>query len=328
MARGVEVSITLQQTSGFSASSDTDIILPHTLLPFKQAGGGTPTAATLEQISKLAVEQGWTSNIDNKTIGVLNILSNFLDRNVLNGTRAIWVNNVDFECNTSPCVGFQCPVNQYKVEVNGQCSCKEDPRPPCNCNDVGCPCPENWTCVDGTCMPDTVTCNGGCDSNPGCCPPGYTCRDDFCYGCDMPCPPGTVFYSDGQGGCGCRKIGCNDCTSAGCECPAGQECVNGGCVESCNCHPPLRCVDGECIHDDPCEAFNPPCGEGMVMDSECNCVDICMDMLNFRYDPNSGICEPYPPQETGTQSIQFVPTQSQKTMFNKITNPHDEVVII
>jgi hypothetical protein len=94
-------------------SSGRDTIIPHTLLPFQQGGNGTPTIDEIDTIKTLATTQGWAGIIDKEALGILQMLSYFIDRNVYNGTKNVWVDEIDIEENccsdATDCAGFNWP---------------------------------------------------------------------------------------------------------------------------------------------------------------------------------------------------------------------------
>ena len=116
--------------------------------------------------------------------------------------------------------GGPCPSNYHCV--NGACvpvsTPTPTPTPGTNCGNSG-PCPANWRCVNGECTPvwpsttPTPTPGANCGSH-GPCPYGYTCSNGVCVSLSTPTPTPTP-------GTGCGGLG---------PCPANYHCVNGVCV--------------------------------------------------------------------------------------------------
>ena len=92
--RSVKVSLTLQGDEGH-ISSDKDLIIPHTLLPFHKGGNGTPADNEANTIRALAIQQGWTGMLDKEALGIMQMLSHFVDWNVFNGTKNVFVDDID-----------------------------------------------------------------------------------------------------------------------------------------------------------------------------------------------------------------------------------------
>jgi len=67
---------------------------------------------TIEQMREVAKEYGWHGLLDLEGLGILNILSHFIDRNVYNGTNNVWVDDVDVSC-------IDEPLPDGYVEVSG-----------------------------------------------------------------------------------------------------------------------------------------------------------------------------------------------------------------
>lgn len=166
------------------------------------------------------------------------------------------------------------------------------------CTDLGCvsecgedaECSDGYVCRMGLCVeptepiptpnPGTCTSNAECDA-------GLICQDGSCVPDDTTC---------GATGCTCDDTGvCADglfCIDGECrpdddicrfnsECAEGQQCVNGGCLDTCGNDNPCATA-GLLCQDDVCVEPEPPTGE-CVRDSECGgggriCIDTqCFD---------------------------------------------------
>ena len=192
VAGGVKITLSLQGEEGH-ISSQNDIIIPHTLLPTPV---DIPVLDNVDVIRQIALQQGWNGILTKETLGILNLLSHFIDRNIYNGTRNVWVDDLELVCalNVSDdhCEGVTCPSGYYCV--NGVCACEDNDL----CDQVTCP--PGYHCVNGVCV---------CDDDNLCnqitCPPGYYCFNGVCV---------------------CS--GENDCEQI--TCPPDYHCVNGVCV--------------------------------------------------------------------------------------------------
>ena len=154
-----------------------------------------------------------------------------------------------------------------------------------------------YKCVDGTCV-YKGDCGGGvCDPATGDCEECITkgdCSskgDNFCCNGSKKCVccPGYVLNPNtGQcvpaPECTGNDCGpCGDCVQGKCvprQCPDGQVCVNGDCVEKCDCNNPASCtnqgkicknIDGQCV----CVSCGTSCAAGCIGGCHCsgnNCV--------------------------------------------------------
>lgn len=134
------------------------------------------------------------------------------------------------------------------------------PRPSiCNGLDNNCdgvidtgPCPANYTCSNGACVPSR------CTGELGSCPNGYACNSS------QQCVPSPCLADGGicQNGYVCSSGSCiNPCASA--NCGGGTACTNGvcqplGCYMT-GCPTGQMCLNGQCMTD-PCASLSCPTG--------------------------------------------------------------------
>ena len=103
LSNAVRVSLTLNNSVGH-LSAEKDLIIPHTLLIENSA----VAVDDLETIRGIAQQQGWSHTLDKETLGILQMLSHLIDQNVLNGTRDVWVDDIDITCGNVTTTG-ECP---------------------------------------------------------------------------------------------------------------------------------------------------------------------------------------------------------------------------
>ena len=148
----------------------------------------------------------------------------------------------------TPCDAYDC--EQGEVCIDGVCA------DPCD----GITCPEGRACSYGACLEESCELVG--------CAPGEVCILGACEG--DPCAEAACGETQG-----CRGGECFD-TCLGVECPAGQSCEMGLCVDDpCagrDCAFGAVCEEGVCV-DDPCAGVQCPAGEvcdaGMCIDDPC-----------------------------------------------------------
>jgi hypothetical protein len=146
---------------------------------------------TIETVRELAVQERWDGLLDKETLGIFQILSHFIDRNVYNGTRNVWVEDIEIDCSIP------------------RSFCNPPIKPPDRLD--GCGYGWKWVWNEAKCIWDEIyrpmpKCPDGfawdfqacdCSFNP-ChgvlCPPRYWCENGICI-CDeqLPvCPLGHV----------------------------------------------------------------------------------------------------------------------------------------
>ena len=175
------------------------------------------------------------------------------------------------------------------------------------CTDLGCvdPCADGAECADGyVCDPDTGLClepteppptpnPGTCTTSADCSGEGLVCIDGTCQLDDPGCGP-TGCSCDATGVCAeglfcidgeCRAE--DDICQFNIECAAGQQCVNGDCLDACDsdrpCAGSLMCVDGLCVE--------PPPVTGCTLDSECAAGESCIDSACYSGCTDDSMCD-------------------------------------
>ena len=87
---------------GDNISTNTDVILPHTLLQEREGGVQFDQCNGVEDqieiIREIATHHGWDHIVNKEILGILNILSHFADKNVYNGTKNVWTDEVGIDC--------------------------------------------------------------------------------------------------------------------------------------------------------------------------------------------------------------------------------------
>jgi len=127
--------------------------------------------------------------------------------------------------------GYECQDSMYTPDGVGTCV-------PIDCTLA--PCPEDWTCQSGKCVPNT------CDEDKQC-PNGWSCQfgicvPEVCTDNDQ-CPPGWSCYG---GKCAPDSCALDEHCPPGWRCQAGK-CVPETCTDNSQCPPGWTCHGNECV---------------------------------------------------------------------------------
>lgn len=168
-------------------------------------------------------------------------------------------------------------------------------------------------CSGNKCIPITTCGDGVCDPSTGNCEQCLTSSDcahlgpNFCCDGNKQCTCCPGYVPDGFGGCKekpkCENDGqcgpCGQCIDGNCvprQCPTGEICVNGDCMEQCDCNNPASCtnkgkicknIDGSCV----CVSCGPGCGscnDGCHCEGNSCVVDKCHGTCSSALDCGSG----------------------------------------
>jgi len=210
-------------------------------------------------------------------------------------------NNICVDCDelhpcpgTQQCIAGKCQCGPGKPYDMGNGRCVEcQTQNHCEAKYGKC-----YTCVDGTCVyKGSCGGNGVCDPRDGICKEcvaGGDCSakgDNFCCstGNQCVCCPGFVLNPltgkcDPKPECTGNDCGpCGECINGKCvprQCPDGQICVNGDCLEKCDCNKPSSCtnegkvcksIEGVCVCV-PCGNCSSGCANGCHCAGNDKCV--------------------------------------------------------
>ena len=150
-------------------------------------------------------------------------------------------------CVDGVCMPAECAEITELVDCGYNFTCEDGRCFPnfVTCNDST-PCPYGYSCAGlGVCVPDPATCSETSD-----CEAGYECVEGKCLlpcTLESTCPIGYSCSSNGY--CEPDAIACG----SGNSCPSGYTCRSGLCVKPCDsgsCPYNFTCVDGYCMPDD------------------------------------------------------------------------------